>query len=45
MTDSMRCPGMRDLLPEEMGAFVALSEAFRVSVHGLGIRGGAHADG
>lgn len=36
MTDSSRCPGMRDMLPEDMRRFRAIEDAFRSVCHGWG---------
>ena len=36
MADSLRCPGMRDMLPDEMGRFRRVEEAFREVCLGWG---------
>ena len=36
MTDSMRCRGMRDLLPEDMAVFRTIEETFRLVCRGWG---------
>lgn len=36
MTDSSRCPGMRDMLPDDMHRFRRIEDAFRDVCHGWG---------